>query len=112
MLIRRFCLDSSFSPAADCSGFSFCLNLTVGHIIKCLNLPEAVIVKYKNLPETVLVKCLNLTKIVLVKCLNLTKIVLYSHKNFTFRAEFSGECARNAEQRVSNKDAMADAAPA
>ena len=67
--------------------FFACMNLTVCYIIKCLNLPESV----------------------LVKCLNLTKIVLYSHKNFTFSCRNCGECARNAGQRVSNKDAMAAA---
>ena len=60
--------DASFSPAADCSGFSYVLNLT----------------------ESVLYKCQNLTESVLVKCLNLTKSVLYIQKNFTFCAEFSG----------------------
>ena len=71
--------DASFSPAADCSGFSYALNLTGSHIIKCL-----------NLTESVLYKCLNLTKTVLVKCQNLPESVLYSHKDFTFCAEFSG----------------------
>ena len=49
VLIRRFCWDASFSPAADCSGFSYVLNLTKSVLVKCQNLPKTVLYSHKNL---------------------------------------------------------------